>query len=164
MQFDGQVWFDFGTKNVWHFYRFIRALAAAGHTVALEWIPLPEPQEQDAMEVFWSLPTPEDRGRFLHAMLGLVNIEDQAPSSADTVEKALAASGLMRPTDGVADLGSLRETAEELGIHAVPTMYRHGPVVAIGLNGAAVSGDVERRARLILDMLDDDGVWSLQKP
>ena len=116
------------------------------------------------MEVFWSLQTPEDRGRFLHAMLGLVNIEDQAPSGTDTVEKALAASGLIRPTDGVADLASLGETAEQLGVHAVPTMYRHGPVVAIGLNGAAVSGDVEQRARLILDMLDDDGIWSLQKP
>jgi hypothetical protein len=164
MQFDGQVWFDFGTKNVWHFYRFIRALAASGHTIALEWTPVPIPEEQEAVEVFLSLPTSEDRGRFLHAMLGLVNIEDQDASSGATVEKALAASGLMRPTDGVPDLASLGETAEQLGVRSVPTMYRHGPVVAIGLNGAAVSGDVERRARLILGMLDDDGIWSLHKP
>ncbi len=164
MQFDGQVWFDFGTKNVWHFYRFIRALASAGHTVALEWTPIPNPEEQEAIEVFLSLSTSEDRGRFLHAMLGLVNIEDEDASSTATVDRALVASGQMRPVDGNADVASLKARAEQLGVHSVPAMYRHGPVVAIGLNGAAVSGDLERRASLILDMLDDDGIWSLSKP
>jgi len=164
MQFDGQVWFNFSSKQVRHFYQFVRALAASENTVALEWTPLPSDDERLAMEVFVSLQTPGDRGRFLHAMLGLVNLEGEDAASQTTVESALVASELGRPETAAADLVTLDEQAHELGVTTVPTMYRHGPAVAVGMNGAATSGDLERRARAILDMLDDDGLWSLQKP
>ena len=116
------------------------------------------------MQVFLSLQTPADRGRFLHAMLGLVNLEGEDAASQTTVESALVASELGRPETAAADLVTLNEQAHELGVTTVPTMYRHGPAVAVGMNGAAISGDLERRARVILDMLDDDGLWSLGKP
>ncbi|MGI9584199.1 MAG: hypothetical protein ACR2N7_01255 [Acidimicrobiia bacterium] len=164
MQFDGQVRFNFGTPNVWHFYRFVRALATAGHAVALEWTPLPTDQERFAMEVYVSLERPEERGRFLHAMLGLVNLEREDSASRATVEKALNAAGLTQPDAVAADLDALDRQASQLGVTSVPTMYRHGPAVAVALNDAALAGDLERRAAVILDVLDDDGIWSLAKP
>lgn len=165
MRFDGQVWFDFSEPAVWQFYRFVRALAEAGHEVALEWKPLPREGEEAIAVTFLSLDEPRERGRFLHAAFGLVHGQHEDPTASSTVESALAAAGI----DAVASVSQdrldvLRAEASDLGVIGVPAMYRHGPVVRIELNGAATSGDVALRAATILHMLEDDGIWGLTKP
>ena len=165
MRFDGQVWFDFSDPGVWHFYRFVRQLAAEGHEVALEWLPRPSDREAEAMSIFMSLDDPQDRGRFLHAMLGLVHLESEDAADDATITRAMDAARLTMTEAGAEpDLSELTARAESLGVSAVPAMYRHGPVVTVTLNGAALLGDVAQRAETIQRMLDDDGIWSMSKP
>lgn len=166
MQFAGQVWFDFSSESVWLFYRFARELAQAGTEVALEWLPLPNGRETVAMSTFVGIGDAGERGRFLHAMLGLVHLEDADPSNSTTVERAAAQAGIRHEPSVTPhpELEDLTERAAELGVHAVPSLYRHGPVIHITLNGAALSGDIVNRAVVMLAMADDDGIWSLAKP
>ncbi len=52
----------------------------------------------------------------------------------------------------------------KLGVSGTPTLYRHGPVLHVDTNMAALSGDVLERLRLIDGVLGDDGIWGLRKP
>lgn len=162
MRFDGQVWFDFSATAVWHFYRFVRELAAQGTTVSLDWQPLPTEGQEAAMATYVSLSSPEARGRFLHALLGLVHIEGQDPADAVVVAQAVRAANVEPGPHG--SLDHLKDEAAQLGVRAVPSLYRHGPVVIVRLNGASLVGDLERRAATILAMAADDGIWELSKP
>ena len=162
MRFDGQVFFRFDDRQVWEFYRFARSLAETGAEVALEWTPMPD--EGPAATVFLGLSDPQDRGRFLHAMLGLVHLDDRDAADASTVAAAVDAA---RVAPGSVPTGALAEIArlvEDLGVSDVPSLYRHGPAVRITLNGASTTGDVQARAEAILAVLDDDGIWGLTKP
>ena len=162
MEFEGQVFFRFGERGVWEFYRFARALAESGADVALEWTPMPG--EGAAGQAFLGLERPQDRGRFLHAMLGLIHLEGRAADEADTVTAALAAAGVSPSlvADGVEQ--EIARQVDDLSVEDVPAIYRHGPVVHVALNGAALTGDVQARATTIMAMLDDDGIWGLTKP
>lgn len=166
MRFDGQVWFDFSTPSVWVFYRWVRALAESGYDITLDWMPLPTESERAAMATLLSVDEPQDRGRFLHAMLGLVHLEGRSASDMKTVAEALHVAKL--DSHVVRDqhqlLDDLATRAEELGITAVPTLYRHGPALSIQLNPAVLSGDVAQTAVTINDVMESDGIWELKKP
>jgi hypothetical protein len=100
-------------------------------------------------------------------MLGLVHIEGADPADPRTVARAAEAADVGIPEDpapGDRELDRLDRLARDLGVTSVPAMYRHGPVMAVTLNGAAMVGDPAPRAQLILDVLDDDGLWGLVKP
>ena len=165
MRFDGRVWFDFANPAVWQFYKFVLALAEDGNNVGLEWVPLYRGVEAEAMSTFVALPTPQDRGRFLHAMLGLAHIESLDPRAPATVTKALAASGCERPDRvGVAALEAITAKAAEMGVDHTPTLFTGGPVMHIVLNQAASMGNLVDTADAILAVLESDGIWTLAKP
>jgi hypothetical protein len=166
MQLDGQVWFSFTNRDVWVFYRFVRQLASAGHSVNIDWVPLFDPLEATSMSTFLAIDDVEDRGRFLHAMLGLIHLEDQSFDDETIVAEALSAAGVA--AGGVATgedaLAFLAAEAESLGVTATPTLYRHGPASHIRLTEASLLGDIEKTALAILSVADDDGVWTIAKP
>lgn len=162
MVFDGQVFFRFGDRAVWEFYRFVRALAESGETVALEWTPMPG--EDDAGRALLGLADPQDRGRFLHAMLGLVHLEGRSPTDPGTVAAAVAAAGVEPVPVEVAVEDEIERLVGDLAVTDVPALYRHGPVVHVDLNAASTTGDLGARASAILAVLDDDGIWGLTKP
>ena len=165
MRFDGRVWFEFSNPAVWQFYKFVLALAEDGNNVGLEWVPLYRGVEAEAMSTFVALPTPQDRGRFLHAMLGLAHIESLDPRAPATVTKALAASGCERPDRvGVAALEAITAKAAEMGVDHTPTLFTGGPVMHIVLNQAASMGNLVDTADAILAVLESDGIWTLAKP
>jgi len=165
MQFNGRVWFDFANPAVWQFYKFVLALAEDGNSVGLEWVPLYRGVEADAMATFVSLPTPQDRGRFLHAMLGLVHIENLDPQSTSTVARALEAAECDAPDlVEVASLDEITAKAAEMGVSETPTLFTGGPVMHIVLNQAATMGSVVETAEAILAVLESDGIWTLAKP
>ena len=100
MQLDGQVWFSFTNRDVWIFYRFVRQLASAGHSVNLDWVPLFNPDEATSMSTFLAIDDMDDRGRFLHAMLGLIHLEDEPFDDEVIVARALSAAGIAVGGDG----------------------------------------------------------------
>jgi hypothetical protein len=165
MRFDGRVWFDFANPAVWQFYRFVLALAEDGNGVGLEWVPFYRGTETEAMATFVSLPTPQDRGRFLHAMLGLVHIEKLDPRSSATVVNALGAAECVTP-EIVGDevLDEIAEKASAMGVSETPTLFTGGPVMHIVLNQAATMGNLVETAEAILAVLESDGIWTLAKP
>jgi hypothetical protein len=165
MKFDGRVWFDFANPEVWQFYKFVLALAEDGNGVGLEWVPLYRGTETEAMATFISLPTPQDRGRFLHAMLGLVHIEKLDPLSSATVAKALEAAECVTPeTVGDDALDDITEKASAMGVSETPTLFTGGPVMHIVLNQAATMGNLVETGETILAVLESDGIWTLAKP
>jgi len=165
MRFDGRVWFDFTNPQVWHFYRFVRAFVEAGNTASIEWLPLYRGSEVDAMSAFVMPRDPESRGRFLHTLLGLVHMEQLDAGEKATVVKALTTAGLdPEIVVDVPQLQRIAHDADELGVKATPTIYNHGPVMHIALNGAAISGDVGATGRVLIDVLRNDGIWGLEKP
>lgn len=166
MRFEGQVWFNFSAPPVWVFYRWVRALAATGVDVTLEWMPLPNDAEQVAMATLLSVEQPQDRGRFLHAMLGLVHLEGRSASDTKTVAEALRAARLdsLIARDEHPLLEDLGARSDGLGVDAVPTLYRHGPPLSIQLSTAVLGGDVRQTARTINEVMESDGIWELRKP
>jgi 2-hydroxychromene-2-carboxylate isomerase len=166
MQLDGQVWFSFTNPDVWVFYRFVRQLASAGHSVNIDWVPLFDPDEATSMSTFLAIEDPDDRGRFLHALLGLIFLENRPFDDEIIVADALSAAGVAAGgTEAGEDaLASLAAEAESLGVRATPTLYRHGPASHIRLTEASLLGDVEKTAVAILSVADDDGVWGIVKP
>ncbi len=166
MQFNGQVWFDFSTPSVWVFYRWVRELASSGAEVAIEWMPLPKGSERAAMATLLAIEKPEDRGRFIHAMLGLVHMEGLQASELKTVAAALQAAGLdsVVVMDAHPLLEALRARATEVGVEAVPSLVRHGPAISIQLNPAVLDEEPQKTAWTINDVIDNDGIWQLSKP
>lgn len=165
MRFEGRVWFDFANPQVWNFYRFVRALVEAGNSAAIEWLPLYIGSEAEAMSAYVMPRSSADRGRLLHAMLGLVHMEGLDPNEQTTVRRALDSAGLSQEfVLDVPQLQSIASAARELGVDRTPTMYKHGPVMHITLNGAATAGDVESTGRILLDILRNDGIWAITKP
>ncbi len=166
MQFKGQVWFDFSTPSVWVFYKWVRALASSGAEVTIEWMPLPKGSERAAMATLLAIEKPEERGRFIHAMLGLVHLERLKASDLKTVAAALRAAGLESVVvkDAHPLLSDLRSRATEVGVEAVPSLVRHGPALSIQLNPAVLDEEPQRTARTINEVIDNDGIWELSKP
>ncbi len=165
MRFEGRVWFDFTNPQVWHFYRFIRSFVKAENEAMIEWLPLFNGAEIEAMSAYVMPRAPEDRGRFLHAMLGLVHGEGMDASERATVSQALAAAGLSQ--DIVINTEKLRQISTEahaLGVVQTPTIYNLGPVLHVQLNAAASTGDVTATGASILAVLANDGIWGLTKP
>jgi len=165
MRFVGRVWFDFTNPEVWHLYRFVRAFVEAGNQAAIEWLPLYKDSEVEAMSAFVMPRNPEDRGRFLHAMLGLVHIERLDANREATVAMALENAGLgSEIAIDVPQLRQIASDAHELGVVHTPTIYNHGPVMHVKLNAAAITGDVEATGRALMDVLGNDGIWAIEKP
>lgn len=144
----------------------MRQLAESGADVAIEWLPLPKGTERAAMATLLSIDTPVERGRYLHAMLGLVHLEGMAASELKTVAAALQAAGLdsMIVKDAHPLLEDLRKRATALGVDAVPTLYRRGPVMSIQLNPAILNQNPWETAETINKVIGSDGVWELRKP
>lgn len=166
MLFDGQIWFDFSSPAVWTFYRWVRQLAETGAEVAIEWLPLPKGTERAAMATLLAIEAPQERGRYLHAMLGLVHMEGMNASDLKTVQAALQAADLdsIVAKDAHPLLEELRSRATALGVDAVPTLYRRGPVMSIQLNPAILNENPWETAETINKVIDCDGMWELRKP
>jgi hypothetical protein len=118
------------------------------------------------MATLLAIDEPDERGRYLHAMLGLVHIEGMAASDLKTVAAALRAADLnsIIVKDAHPLLEGLRSRATELGVDAVPTLFRRGPVMSIQFNPAILDEDPRNTAETINNVLGSDGMWELRKP
>ena len=167
--FEGRIYYDF-SPPVWRFYRFLTAASNEGADLRLEWRPfLTETDAQSAagLALVESVRRqfPDRHGAYLQALLALRHLE-----GADLTDRAVTAmasksasiGGTVEP-DFDAVVRSTQEGAG-FGVSGTPTVFRHGPALRVEVNPAAYSGNILNRLRLIDDVLQDDGIWSLSKP
>jgi hypothetical protein len=169
MRFDGRVFYDF-SPPVWRFYRFLAAAADEGADLRLDWQPFLEeddPQSAVGLALVEGVrtKTPERHAAFLQALLAIRHLDGADLTDPETITLAAASAGITEPiaSDASAVARSTAEAAD-LGVTAAPTVYRHGPVLHIGVNPAAYGSGALERLRAIDAVLTDDGIWTLTKP
>lgn len=173
MRFEGRVYFDFVSPAVWWLYRFLGVAAKDGADLRLDWRAFDvdgDVASRRALASFVAVQQeyPERQGTYLQALLALRHHKGEDLGSSETLAAAADAARVAAPSVSSVDWHDLvaESTLEgrKLGVVTVPTLYRHGPVVHVELNQAALSGDIQERLRLIDGVLADDGIWRLAKP
>jgi hypothetical protein len=169
MLFQGRIYYDF-SPAVWRFYRFLTAAAGAGAELRLEWRPYlsgTDPQSAEGLALVEAVRQrfPDRYGGYLQALLALRHLEGADLTDPSVAAAAAAAATIESPIapDHAAALRSTEEGAS-LGVTGTPTIFRHGPVLHVGVTPASYEGDVLERLRLIDAVLADDGIWGLNKP
>jgi Tfp pilus assembly protein FimV len=173
VRFEGRVYFDFVNPAVWWLYRFLGIAAKEGADLRLDWRPFDaegDVASKGALASFAAVQAehPERQGTYLQALLALRHHQGADLGSSETLAAAADAARVAAPSVSSVEWHDLVAAstleARELGVVATPTMYRHGPVLHVEVNQAALSGDVQRRLKLIDGVLGDDGIWRLSKP
>jgi protein-disulfide isomerase len=169
MRFEGNVYYDFSPR-VWRFYRFLAAAGKKGADLRLDWrsfLADDDPQSAAGLALVETVrrATPERHGVFLQALLALRHIEGADltdPRTAAAAAEATGLSGVIEPSPEAVVASTEAGTA--LGVTGTPTIHRHGPVLRVDVNPAAYEGDVLERLSRINDVMEDDGIWVLEKP
>ena len=169
MLFQGRIYYDFSAA-VWRFYRFLTAAANEGAELRLDWQPYAgeaDPQSLEGLALVEAVRQrfPDRHGAYLQALLAMRHLE--GADLTDPSVTAVAASSVAIDGPIVPDYEATARSTEvgaSLGVSGTPTIFRHGPVLHVGVNPASYEGDVLERLRLIDAVLADDGIWSLNKP
>lgn len=182
MDFTGRVFFSFGEKDVFRLYRLLADAGAEGTRIGVEWVgvcvggvpggPLVGDPLATAIAEDLRQADPMVHAAYIQLMLAAVHVEgiaiDHPGLVARAIDKAGADSRAILAPGYEATLRDMLEgatsTAADLGVSAVPSLYRHGPVMHVRTTGAVASGSATRRLDLLAAVMDDDGLWELRKP
>jgi len=173
MLFTARIYFDFSEPGVWRFYRFLVAAAKAGAELRTDWRPFAADDSGShlALGSYEAVRTTDhDRhGKYLQALLMANHVSGEDPddpaSQARAAEIAGIAPQIVTEAEGWLDaVETSTVEAQRLGVSAVPSLYRHGPVARVSLTAAAEGGDVLQRLAMIDGILEDDGIWEIAKP
>ena len=169
MRFEGRVYYDF-SPQVWRFYRFLAAVGKKGADLRLDWrsfLADDDPQSAAGLALVESVRRnhPDRHGAFLQALLALRHLEDADLTDPRTAAAAAEAAGLADVIEPSPDaVTASTEEGRALGVTGTPTIHRHGPVLRVEVNPAAYEGDLLERLSRIDAVLEDDGIWVLEKP
>ena len=169
MRFEGRIYYDF-SPEVWRFYRFLAAAGNEGAVLRLDWRSFlvgDDPQSAAGLALVESVrrDNRERHGVFLQALLALRHLEDADLTDPRTAVAAAGAAGLTEVVEpNLAAVVASTEEGRAVGVTGTPTIHRHGPVLRVDVNPAAYEGDVLERLSHINAVLEDDGIWVLQKP
>ncbi|MEA2025032.1 MAG: hypothetical protein U9N79_12205 [Actinomycetota bacterium] len=170
MRFEGRVYYDF-SPQVWRFYRFLAAAGKKGAVLRLDWRSFladdDDVQSVAGLALVESVrrDSPERHGAFFQALLALRHLEDADLTDPRTAAAATEAVGLVGTVEpNPAAVIASTEEGRVLGVTGTPTIHRHGPVLRVEVNPAAYEGDVLERLGRIDAVLEDDGIWVLEKP
>lgn len=169
MRFDGRLYYDF-SPPVWRFYRFLTAAAGEGAELQLDWQPFlkggdPAGAAGLALAEGVRSRAPGRYAAFVQALLAIRHLDGADLADPRTAILAAESAGLRDPiVPDESAVARSTETAAELGVTAAPTVFRHGPVLHIGVNPASYGGGALERLRVIDAVLSDDGIWTLAKP
>ncbi len=181
MQFTGRLYYDFVSADVWRLFHVLIAAQREGVRLGLEWKPFLVDGMPDELDGHASLLAAAEvvrndavlnHGAFVAAVLTAVHAEAMPIDSDEIIPLALRLAeldeaflaGSIVDEQGRTLLRASQDEAVVLGVDAVPTVYRHGPVVAVRTTAAVTQGSGLRRLEMINTMLDDDGLWELRKP
>ena len=181
MEFPGRVYFDFTSPDVWRFFLLLVNAQDEGVRIGLDWIAFRPADERaagtdtarlHAASELVRQDVPSRHGLFVASLLTAVHRDAAAPAASDLValgcrvaeipEDVTSASALAGP--GAVLVDNAEAQADALGVDAVPTLYRHGPVLSLRLTGAVASGGATERLETIDRVLGDDALWELRKP
>ena len=157
MRFDGRLYFDFSSPDVWRFYRFLVAAVADGAVLGLDWEPFIRRDDNRPSllaHVAVRSAQPEKSGAFVQAMLAAVHEHQEPHDSLATIKGAAAAAEIdpdwlaerITGADTVDALEAAQVEAVEMGVTGTPTLYRNGPVLYVEVSGAAPTGRTTPRA------------------
>jgi len=169
MRFEGRVYYDF-SPQVWRFYRFLAAAGQKGADLRLDWrsfLADDDPQNATGLALVESVrrSTPERHGAFLQALLALQNVDGADLTDPRTAAAAAEAAGIDEVIEPNRDaVVASTDEGRTFGVTGTPTIYRRGPVLRVEVNPAAYEGDVLERLNRINAVLEDDGIWVLEKP
>lgn len=169
MRFDGRLYYDL-SPPVWRFYRLLMAAAGEGAELQLDWQPFlkdsdPESAVGLALAEGVRSRAPERYAAFVQALLAIRHLDGADLADPRTAARAAESAGLRGPiVPDESAVARSTEMAAELGVTAAPTVFRHGPVLHIGVNPASYEGGALERLRVIDAVLSDDGIWTLAKP
>ncbi len=169
MTFDGRIYYDFSPAT-WRFYRFLAAASAEGAELRLDWQPfLTDGDDQSmvghALAEGARTQAPERYSAFLQALLALRHLDGADLADPRTIALAAESAEVDEPIlPDAAAVARSTAAAAELGVIAAPTIFRHGPVLHVGVNPASYASGALERLRLIDGVLSDDGIWTLTKP
>lgn len=169
MRFEGRVYYDF-SPQVWRFYRFLAEAGKRGADLRLDWrsfLADDDPQSVAGLALVETVRrvAPERHGVFLQALLALRHIDGADltdPRTAVAAAEAAGVSGVVEPSPHAVVAST--EEGRALGVTGTPTIHRQGPVVRVEVNPAAYEGDVLERLSRISAVMEDDGIWVLEKP
>lgn len=173
MLFAARIYFDFTDPAVWRLYRFLVAAEKAGAELRTDWRsfgagPSSSARALGSYEAVRAS-DPDRHGAYLQAMLVARHMSGEEPGHPSVQAGAAAAAGVDPGVVADPDRfeGAVAESTAEgrrLGVTAVPSLYRHGPVAHVSLTAASETGDVLRRLATIDAFLEDDGIWEVSKP
>ena len=169
MRFDGRIYYDFSPQT-WRFYRFLAAAGKEGAELRLDWrsfLGVDDPQSAAGLALVESVrrSVPDRHGAFLQALLALRHLEGADLTDPRTGAAAAEAAGIEGPVGSDPDtVFASTEEGRALGVTGTPTIHRYGPVLRIQVNPGAYEGDVLGRLARIDAVLEDDGIWVLEKP
>lgn len=181
MQFTGRLYYDFVSADVWRLFQVLIAAQREGAQLGVEWKPFLVGGVPDELDAHARLLAAAEvvrhdaimnHGAFVAAVLTAVHAEGLPIDSEEILPLALRLAQLddsfVTPptidTQGRTHLKTVEDEATALGVDAVPTVYRHGPVVSVRTTSAVTAGSGLRRLEMINNMLEDDGLWELRKP
>ena len=169
MRFEGRVYYDFSAQ-VWRFYRFLAAAGKKGADLRLDWrsfLVNDDPQSAAGLALVESVrrSAPERHGLFLQALLALHHLDGADltdPRTAAAAADAAGINGVIEPSPDAVTAST--EEGRALGVSGTPTIHRHGPALRVDVNPASYEGDVLERLGRIAAVMEDDGIWLLEKP
>ncbi len=169
MRFEGRVYYDF-SPPVWRFYQFLAAAGKKGADLRLDWrsfLADDDPQSAAGLALVETVRrvAPERHGVFLQALLALRHIDGADltdPATAAAAAEAAGLTGAVEPSPDAVMVST--DEGRTLGVASTPTIHRHGPVLRVDVNAAAYEGDVLERLARIDAVMNDDGIWVLEKP
>jgi hypothetical protein len=169
MQFEGRVYYDFSAQ-VWRFYLFLAAAGKKGADLRLDWrsfLVNDDPQSAAGLALVESVrrSAPERHGVFLQALLTLRHLDGADLTDPRTAAAAADAAGITAVIEPSPDaVTASTEEGRALGVSGTPTIHHHGPVLRVDVNPASYEGDVLERLGRIAAVMEDDGIWLLEKP
>lgn len=180
MHFDGTVYFDFESNDSWRLFLLLTEAAREGVDVDVAWVGylVDGPGEPDTMPpgaralAAHAAVVEPDRQRVLRTGLFTL-VHRQGDSLADdlTLRAAARVAGLDAdvllgaiPASGHHALQQGCAGAAAAGVVGVPSITRHRSPVRVMTTQAVETGRAKPRLAAIDQMLEDDGLWRLEKP
>ncbi len=180
MEISGTVYFDFESLDCWRLVQLLAAAEAERVRVDLTWsgfaadIPAPGlslPPGVRALAAHASVHDPVKQRTVRQALFTMHHGQGDSLDDDLTYRAAARVAGLDEDVllaaieeVGMRTLRSTSDHASRVGVEAVPSLVAHGSPLLVQTTSAVLDGPAKPRVAAIIQVMEDDGLWSLSKP